>query len=355
MARYSKIIGTGNFLPERIVKNSDFLKNEFYEDYGKKLNKPNEEIVEKLYKITGIKERRHVKPEQNNSDIAYEAAKRAIEDAAIDPETLDYIIVAHNYGDVILGRHSDMVPSLAARVKNKLGIENPWCVGYDIAFGCPGWVEAMIQANYFIKSGDSKRILVIGSETLSKVSDPHDRDSMIYADGAGAVVLEAVESEEPTGILGHLSRTDTKNEVFYLKNGKSFNPDFEGDNFFIKMQGRKVYEYALVYVPDLIKRLLEKLNISIEDIDKILIHQANEKMDFAIGERLYKLFNKPMPENIMPMTINKLGNSSVATIPTMLDMILKGKLENHTLKKGDITIFASVGAGMNINALVYKF
>ncbi len=353
---YAKIIGTGTLIPDVVVRNEDFINNKFYEDYGKILEKDTKEVIEKLYQITGIKERRYVREDQTNSMIGAEAAKKAIEDSGIDPESLDYIIFAHNYGDLVSGdRHSDFVPSLAARVKHSLGIKNPWCVAYDVAFGCPGWVEAMIQANYYIKSGDAKRVLVIGSETLSRISDPHDRDSMIFADGAGAVVLEAVESNEPTGILGHLARTDSMEEAYYLRNGKSFNPDFQGDNFFIKMQGRKVYEYALTYVPDLIKRLLDSHGLTIDDIKKILIHQANEKMDIAIGQRLFKLYGKEMPEDAMPVTINKLGNSSVGTIPTMLDMILKGKLEKHHLNKGDIVIFASVGAGMNINALLYKF
>ena len=356
MITYAKIIGTGTYIPEVIVKNEDFVDRVFYEDYGKKLNKDPREVIEKLYQITGIKERRYARKDQTNSMIATEAARAAVEDAGIDPETLDYIIFAHNYGDVPYGdRHSDFVPSLAARVKSALKIKNPWCVAYDVAFGCPGWVQAMIQADYYIKSGDAKRVLVIGSETLSRISDPHDRDSMIFADGAGAVVLEAIDSEVPTGILAHLSRTDSVEEAGYLINGKSFNPDFEGDNFFIKMKGRKVYEYALTNVPDLIKRLLDKLDLDIDDVKKILMHQANEKMDMAIGERLYKLYGKEMPELAMPVTITYLGNSSVGTIPTMLDLIMKGKLENHSINPGDIVIFASVGAGMNINALVYKF
>ncbi len=356
MSTYAKIIGTGSYIPEVVVKNEDFIDRIFFEDYGKRLEKDPREVIEKLYQITGIKERRYAREDQTNSMIATEAARAAIEDAGIDPESLDYIIFAHNYGDVPYGdRHSDFVPSLATRVKHALGIKNPWCVGYDVAFGCPGWVEAMIQANYYIRSGDAKRILVIGSETLSRISDPHDRDSMIFADGAGATILEAVESDTPTGILGHLARTDAAEEAYYLFNSKSFNPDFEGDNFFIKMLGRKVYEYALTNVPDLIKRLLDKLNLDIDDIHKVLIHQANEKMDIAIGERLYKLYGKKMPPEAMPVTITNLGNSSVGTIPTMLDLILKGKLENHSINKGDIVIFASVGAGMNINALVYKF
>jgi len=357
MKLYSKIIGTGSFIPPVVVKNDDFLNNEFYETYGKRLDKPNEEVIRKFYEITGIKERRYVSDDLKNSDIAAIAAQRAIEDAGIDPETIDLIIVGHNYGDLEAGdRHTDEVPSLASRVKHKLGIKNPWAVGFDLLYGCPGWIQSMITANLYLTSGQAKRALVIGSETLSRISDPHDRDSMIYSDGAGAVVLEAVESDEPVGIVSFLSRTDTNGETFYLYNGKSFNPDFKGDNFFIKMYGRKVYEYALVYVPDLVKRTIEKAGISLKDIKKILIHQANEKMDFAIGERLFKLYGEnSMPAEIMPMTIGWLGNSSVGTIPTMLDLILKGKLEGHKIEPGDYIVFASVGAGMNINAIVYKF
>ena len=356
MVTYSKIIGTGSYIPELVIKNDFFLNNKFYEDYNIVIEKNTKEIIEKLYEITGIKERRYIKSDQTNSIIAAEAAKSAIADSKIDPETIDYIIFAHNYGDLKYeDRHSDFVPSLASRVKNILNIKNPWCVGYDIAFGCPGWIQALTQADLYIKSGHAKRILVIGAETLSRISDPHDRDTMIYADGAGAVIVEEQKAYEKKGILGFLSRTDATKEAYYLKNDKSYNPKFKGDNFFIKMQGRKVYEYALSYIPDLIKRLLDSLKIDIDDIKMILIHQANEKMDLAIGQRLYKLYNKKMPNNVMPLTINKLGNSSVATIPTLLDLILKEKLENYSIKKEDIIIFASVGAGMNINALVYKF
>jgi 3-oxoacyl-[acyl-carrier-protein] synthase-3 len=120
------------------------------------------------------------------------------------------------------------------------------------------------------------------------------------------------------------------------------------------MYGRKIYEFALNNVPQAMKTCLDKSGIDIKSVKKILIHQANEKMDEAIVKRFYKLYNMDMPEDAMPMTINKLGNSSVATIPTLYDMILKNKLKNHQISKGDVIIFASVGAGMNINAIVYK-
>jgi 3-oxoacyl-[acyl-carrier-protein] synthase-3 len=120
------------------------------------------------------------------------------------------------------------------------------------------------------------------------------------------------------------------------------------------MHGRKIYEFALSNVPQAMKNCLDKSGVAIEDIKKILIHQANEKMDEAIINRFYKLYDKTAPEGIMPMSINFLGNSSVATVPTLYDLLLQGKIDNHKINKGDILLFASVGAGMNINAFIYR-
>lgn len=348
-----KITGVGSYIPNRVEKNSDFQQHEFLYEDGTAFSQSNSVIIEKFKAITGIHERRYIHQELNNSDIAYLAANKAIEDAKIDPETLDYIIVAHNYGDVLHEDvQSDTVPSLATRVKHKLRIKNPKCVAYDILFGCPGWVEAMIQAKAFIKSGIAKKCLVIGSETLSRVIDKHDRDSMIYSDGAGATVVEA--SEEEGGILAHESATYSFEEANFIFFGKSFNKEAD-DRRYIKMHGRKIYEFALSHVPEAMKSCLDKSGRSINDVKKILIHQANEKMDEAIINRFYKLFDMKAPEGIMPMSINKLGNSSVATVPTLLDLIVKGKMKDQEINKGDVIILASVGAGMNINAIVYQF
>lgn len=353
---YSIIKGSGCYIPEKRVLNEDFIKNVFYDSAGNKIKTPNEEIIKKFEKITEIKERRYVTDDLNASDIAYFAAKDAILNSGIDKESLDYIIVAHNFGDVQNNnRKSDLVPSLAARVKNKLGIENPKTIAFDVPFGCPGWLMGIIQADYFLRSGDAKRALIIGAETLSRISDPHDRDSMIYSDGAGATILEAIESDEPVGILAHSSRSDTLNHAFLLWMGKSYNPDYKGDELFLKMNGRKLYEYALNTVPMVVKEALEKAKIELEQVEKVLIHQANAKMDDAILERLFKLFNKvEIPKNIMPMTIGELGNSSVATLPTLLSLLFDKELPDHKVTKGDILVFASVGAGMNINSLIYK-
>ncbi|MFW6276601.1 MAG: 3-oxoacyl-ACP synthase III family protein, partial [Bacteroidota bacterium] len=164
---YSVITGTGSYIPEMLVKNEDFLKNIFYDISGVKITKPNLEIIDKFLAITTIAERRYVSDDHVTSDIAYFAAEEAVKSAGINKEELNHIIVAHNFGDVRYdNRQLDMVPSLAARVKFKLGIEIPETVAYDLPFGCPGWLQGLIQADYYIKSGDDKKILVIGAEVL---------------------------------------------------------------------------------------------------------------------------------------------------------------------------------------------
>ena len=348
-----KITGSGSYIPSEIVTNKDFIKHVFLNVDGTSFPLPNEVITEKFYDITGIEERRYVSDDLQTSDIATIAAKKAIEDSKIDPESLDYIIFAHNFGNVKKGAiQTDLLPSLASRVKFDLRIKNPKCVCYDMLFGCPGWVEGVIQAQAFIKAGMAKKCLVIGAETLSRVVDIHDRDSMIYSDGAGATILEATEEEG--GIIAHESATFTYDEAYYLFFGNSFNKSHDPDVRYIKMHGRKIYEFALSQVPKAMAACLEKSGIDISEVKKILIHQANEKMDEAIIERFYRIYKQSTPEDIMPMSIHKLGNSSVATVPTLYDLLVKGNVKNHSIQKGDVILFASVGAGMNINAIVYR-
>ncbi len=351
----SKITGVGKYIPSETITNLFFDQHTFMNEQGAVLKDDNASITSKLQKITGIEERRYAGSGQVTSDLGLIAAQAALEDSGIDPETLDYIIFAHNFGDVRYGTvQSDAVPSLASRVKHLLKIRNNFCVAYDVLFGCPGWIEGVIQGHAFIRSGMAKKCLVIGAETLSRVSDAHDRDSMIYADGAGAVVLEA-SADDHSGIKSHLSASFTFTEKDYLYFGKSYNNESCPDTKYIKMDGRKIYEFALSNVPEAMKQCLDKSGHSIHDLNKIIIHQANEKMDEAIVQRFYQLYDLPMPEGIMPMVISKLGNSSVATIPTLLTMILKNEVGSHTLQESDVVLFASVGAGMNVNAFVYQF
>jgi 3-oxoacyl-[acyl-carrier-protein] synthase-3 len=348
----SIITRTGSYIPTLRIPNKHFLKHDFYGSDGKKLEKANADIINKLQEITGIKERRYVTDDLNTSDLAFLASKQALD--GINKEKLEYIIIAQNLGDVRADNiRTDMVPNIASRVKHKLEIKNPYTVAYDIPFGCPGWLHGVIIADYYIKSGDAKKVLVAGVEILSRVSDPHDIDSMIYADGAGAALIEA--TDEDAGILSHVTRSDTLNDAFLLRLGKSYNPNHNGDELFIKMDGHEIYKYVVNTVPIVVKQSLDKAGFTLTDVKKIFTHQANQKMNEAILERLFKLYKeKNIPNNIMPMTISWLGNSSVATLPTMFDLLLRGKLNNHKLHSGDIVVFVSVGAGMNINSMVYR-
>jgi 3-oxoacyl-[acyl-carrier-protein] synthase-3 len=351
----SKITGTGSFIPSVKKENAAFANEQFLNEDGSSFTSGNDQIIEKFKAITGIEERRYAKPEFNTSDLAFFASQKAIEDAGVNPEEIDYIILAHNYGDVQHQKNqSDNLPNLATRVKYKLRIENPNCVAYDILFGCPGWVEGVIQAQAFIKAGIAKKCLVIGAETLSRVVDKYDRDSMIFSDGAGACIVEPTDGEG-SKVLSHASQTFAKEQAYFLYNGASFNKKANKDIRYIKMLGRKIYEFALIHVPLAMKLALDKSGVSIEEVKKIFIHQANEKMDEAIVKRFYRLFKKQVPEGVMPMSIHRLGNSSVATVPTLFDLVLKGQIENQEVAKGDIVMFASVGAGMSLNAIVYKY
>ena len=355
--RYSKFTGSGCVLPTRVVENQAFLTNAFFRDYGQPIDPAaNAAVIDKFRQITDISGRRYAVDNRAASCLGATAAEAAIRDAGIDRETLDHIIVAHNFGDVdpTNGR-LDLVPTLAARIKERLGIRNSRCVAYDLPFGCPGWLQAVIHADYFLRSGDTHRALVIGTETLSRVCDPGDRDSMLYADGAGAVVLEATDQETPLGVLSHATRSDALGFTGLLSMGKSYDPSLGEDRRYLKMRGRQLYQYAVQTVPAVVKESLERAGLALVDVAKVLIHQANAKLDEAILGRLFKLYDvAEIPEQIMPMTISWLGNSSVATLPTLFDLIRKESMDGHRLASGDVLVFAAVGAGMNVNSLVYR-
>ena len=352
----SIITGTGSYLPTTKVLNSNFLNHTFYETNGKVLQKDILSITEKFSEITGIRERRYAEPEQVASSLGILAAEEALRASNTERNSIDCIIAAHNFGDMAAGSNRvNIVPTVASKIKAGLRITNPDCVAYDLAFGCPGWVEGLIQSHYYLRSGDMSKCLVIGTETLSRVIDAHDRDSMIFSDGAGAVVLEKSDLKGK-GILSHKTQTFAVDYADFINMNSSNCPTVTGSDLYLKMDGRKVYEFALNQVPLVIKAAIDKAGLHVDDIKLLLIHQANEKMNNAIGERLLQLYSsKSKLRDLMPLTVGLLGNSSVATVPTLLDLILRKQMPPYEINNGDNVVFASVGAGMNINAAVYGF
>lgn len=351
----SYISGTGSALPANVVANSAFENLQFYNKDGSVFEKPSNVVVKKLESITGIRERRYISDKEDSVPIMVEAAQAALNDADIAGNDLDGIIVAHNAGNMVPGVSSyHPVPNLAAHLKHGLGIDSPEMFAYDILFGCPGWLQAFIQAHQAIRNGDAEHIMVVGLEVASRMLDPHDVDSMIFADGCGATIISATDSD--IGVKAYHTYSHAQHDIRNIYLSSSNNPDCPGDTY-VKMNGREVYKYATTYLPQVIKKSLDKCNKSIADVDLFLFHQANEKMLGAIANRVAEAFDRKDLDfsDKIPLTIHTLGNTSVATIPTMMDFIRKGKMKDYHIKKGDLVVMASVGAGMHCNAMVYQF
>lgn len=345
-------VATGKCIPEINKNKLEFLENKFYvQENGRYILDPKliRERVQQLSEITGIEDRRYAREDQNSSDLGVIALK----DTGCDVETLDEIIVATNFGDIDSKYHKvNNVPSIASRIKNKLGIKNPRTKAYDITYGCPGWLEGVIQAHQKIQGGYAKKIAVIGTEILSRVCDPHDMDSMIYADGSGAVILKAQEGRKKEGILSFSSRTDADFSEF-LTMGPSNNPDYsDKERLFLKMQGKKLFAYAKRNVPEVIHEAIKEAGITLADLNMILIHQANERLDNEILEKMN--LSSEQIKKLTPMTIKWLGNSSVATLPTLMDLVFKYRMMDYFIDSNELILLASVGAGMNRNAVIYK-
>lgn len=355
MFQNSVILSAGSYLPEKRVANDDFLDAVFYYENGEPIQKANRLIIEKLQQISGIRERRYVEDDHDTAQMAAIASQRAIEQAGIDPETIDGIILAHNFGNIPPGAHQGhLIPNLAAIVKGRIGIKNPACFAFDVLYGCPGWLKALNLARQHIVADGLKHVLVIGVEVITRILDPHDLDTMLFGDGAGAVILSREESTEKRGILSYQAFSHCDGELEFLKMGHSYRENGQAVEIHPKMQGKRVYRYGVEQVPVLIGNCLEKAGIDIRQVSKFLMHQANEKMIYAIAENLFKRHGvKGDLEKLVPLTINFTGNSSVATIPTLLDLILRGQLPPHEIKSGDVLVMGSVGAGMHANALVY--
>lgn len=353
MLTNSIIESTGSYIPNDVISNQYFLDRNFLDDNGKVIPKENSAIISKLEEITQIKERRY-ENKLSTVGMASNAAEAALAKSSILRESLGGIIVAHNFGDIHpKNTQGHMIPNLAARVKNQLGIKNSKCFAFDVLFGCPGWLLAMDQAHQYLQNGVTDSIMVIGVESLSRVVDPNDIDAMLFGDGAGAVILKAEKSEQKKGILAYESYSDCDEEVEYLTMDHSRSG--EGKELYIKMIGRSVFKYAVNKVPQVITDCLKSLSIPLQEISNFLFHQANGKMLDAIGSKLSELNDAESIQEKVPITLDWLGNTSVATIPTLLDMITRKEMNGFSFEKGDKVVMASVGAGMHANCMVYQY
>ena len=327
------------------------------DEHGVPNPKPTAEIISKLEQITGIKERGYISEKGDSVPLMVDAAQAAIESWGKDKNLIDGIIVAHNAGNMLEGRDGfHTVPNMAALLKNRLGISNHECFAYDMLFGCPGWLQGVIQAHQAIQMGDATNVLVVGVEVASRLLDPHDLDSMILADGCGAAIISASENDTYEGVISYATYSHAQEDISAIYLRKSYNKQITCPTLF-GMNGKDVYKYATVWVPRVIKKALDKAGLDASDVDMFLFHQANGKMLHAFAHNLaqmYKIEGLSFDGKI-PTTIEFTGNTSVATIPTMLDLIQKGNLGTYNIKKGSKVVFASVGAGMHCNAMVYQF
>lgn len=323
--RYAVITGTGSHLPDNIMTN---------EDLAGLVETSDEWILSR----TGIKERR-ISSGEKTSDLAYQAANKALANAALDAEKLDLIICATISPD-------SFMPSVACIVQERLGAKK--AAAFDLGAACTGLIYAMAVAASFIESGMYDNILVIGAETLSKTLDWTDRSTcVLFGDGAGAVVLSA--SEHRKGILSVILGSDgSKQDILRLPAVPLLNPFVAATenvaSTYLSMKGQEVFKFAVRSITDLVKRIFESTQLSEQDIKYIVTHQANER----IIEQAAKALKLPFEKFFM--NLDRYGNTSAATIGIALDEMAQKKL----LKPGDRIILVGFGGGMTSGAILLE-
>ena len=308
---YSRIIGTGGYLPEKILTNHDLAQMVDTSD-------------EWVFSRTGIRERHIVAENQTTSDLAFQAAQRAIEMAGVDPQSIDLIIVATTTPDVVF-------PSTACILQEKLGIRSGG-PAFDIQAVCSGFVYALATADQFIRGGQSKCALVVGAETFSRIIDWTDRNTcVLFGDGAGAVVLKA--SEEPGIISTHLHADGSYAHLLEvpacLSSGKA------KGNPFVEMDGAGVFKFAVGVLDSIVEETLAANGMQKSDITWLVPHQANIRIIQATAKKL------GMSMDNVVVTVDKHGNTSAASIPLALDVAVR----DGRIKPGDILLMEGVGGG----------
>ena len=322
--KYSRITGTGSYLPEKVLTNHDLEKM---------VDTSHEWIVER----TGI-EKRHIAEEgQSTSDLAKVAAKNAMEAAGKTADDIDLVIVATTTPDLIF-------PSTACLLQKKLGITNS-ATAFDIQAVCTGFVYALGIADKFIKSGTHKCALVVGAETLSNILDWTDRATCIlFADGAGAVVLE--ESAEPGILSTHLHADGKYDELLRTKGGLSKNKELlDSGGAFVEMRGNEVFRVAVNTLGRIVDETLEANNMKKSDVDWLVPHQANIRIINATAKKL-----KISTDHVV-VTVHEHGNTSAASVPLALDTAVR----DGRIKRGETILLEAFGGGFTWGSALLKY
>jgi 3-oxoacyl-[acyl-carrier-protein] synthase-3 len=315
---YSKIIGTGSYLPEKILNNRD-------------LEKMFETTDEWITTRTGIKERHIVSAHQYTSDLAVEAAKKAIEASGINANKIDLIIIATTTPDKIF-------PSTACIVQTKLGLS--LCPAFDIQAVCSGFVYSLSVADNFIKTGAAKCVLVIGAETMSRITDYSDRsNAILWGDGAGAIILES--SDQPGILSTHIHADGSYEKLLHVPSGVSH----QKGKATIEMQGNQVFKIAVNTLDSIVDETLEMNQLEKSDIDWLVPHQANIRILEATAKKL----NMSMDRVIV--TIDRHGNTSAASIPLALDTAIR----EHKIKRGETLLMEAFGGGFTWGSALIKY
>ncbi|WP_336941880.1 beta-ketoacyl-ACP synthase III [Staphylococcus hominis] len=307
------IKGFGAYAPERVVDNA------YFEGF---LDTSDEWIS----KMTGIKERRWSRDDQDTSDLAYEASKKAIEDAGIKPNDIEMIIVATATGDMPF-------PSVANILQEKLGTGKVPTM--DQLAACSGFMYSMITAKQYVQSGDYKNILVVGADKLSKITDLTDRSTaVLFGDGAGAVVIGEVS--EGRGIISYEMGSDGSGGKYLYLNKETGK---------LVMNGREVFKFAVRIMGEASTRVVEKAGLESDNIDMFIPHQANIRIMESARERL------GIEREKMSVSVNRFGNTSAASIP----LSIQQELENGRIKDDDTLVLVGFGGGLTWGAMVIKW
>ncbi|MBA8759452.1 beta-ketoacyl-ACP synthase III [Staphylococcus schleiferi subsp. coagulans] len=307
------IKGFGAYAPDRVVDNA------YFESY---LDTSDEWISQ----MTGIKERRWANEDQDTSDLAYEASVRAIEDAGINAQDIDMVIVATSTGD-------HRFPTVANMLQQRLGLNK--VASMDQLAACSGFMYGIVTARSFVLSGEYQNVLVVGADKLSKITDLNDRSTAIlFGDGAGAVIIGEVSGNR--GILSYELGSDGIG-------GKYLYQDQETN--FIRMNGREVFKFAVRVMGESSQRAVEKAHLKAEDINMFIPHQANIRIMESARQRL------DLPKEKMSVSVDKYGNTSAASIP----LSVKQELDNGRIKDDDIVVFVGFGGGLTWGSIVLRW